>query len=191
MKDLDAATLLAVFEEMLGWTMWPLLAIAVLATLAFLWVLWRDGGLRPGLLVTAQLLSVLGGIAAVLIMLIVTHSAFTDMGGPIDWLLVLGIFVGGAVGTGLGLYALFGLIGGRRSSGSDDASGWAGRNVGTLDRAARIVAGLGLLAAGVFGPLGAWGLIGLVPLATAFIGWCPAYPVLGINTCRSSRRASA
>ena len=191
MKDLDAATLLAVFEEMLGWTMWPLLALAVLATLAFLWVLWRDGGLRPALLVTAQLLSVLGGIAAVLIMLIVTHSAFADMGGPIDWLLVLGIFVGGAVGTGLGLYALFGLIGGRRSSVNDDGSGWAGRNVGTLDRAARIVAGLGLLAAGVFGPLGAWGLIGLVPLATAFIGWCPAYPLLGINTCRASRRASA
>jgi hypothetical protein len=37
--------------------------------------------------------------------------------------------------------------------------------------------------AAAFGPLGWWGAIGLVPIATALIGWCPAYRLLGINTC--------
>jgi hypothetical protein len=47
----------------------------------------------------------------------------------------------------------------------------------------RLVAGLALLALGAMGPLGWWGAIGLVPIATALIGWCPAYRLLGINTC--------
>ncbi len=56
-------------------------------------------------------------------------------------------------------------------------------NVGGLDKALRITAGLVLLALGAFGPLGWWGLIGLVPLATGVLGSCPAYSLLGVNTC--------
>ena len=59
------------------------------------------------------------------------------------------------------------------------------RNIGSIDRALRIGGGVVLLALGVFGPLGWWGAIGLLPIATALIGWCPAYPLLGINTCAS------
>jgi hypothetical protein len=44
----------------------------------------------------------------------VTHSGFADLGGPIDWLLVLGIFAFGAIGAALGCYALFGLLAGRK-----------------------------------------------------------------------------
>jgi hypothetical protein len=113
MKDLDLGTLLAVFQEMLGWTLWPIIALAVLASLAFLWVVLRDRSLLSRRLVWAEICGLGGGIAAVLIMQAVTHSGFADLGGPIDWLLVLGIFGFGAIGAALGCYALFGLLAGR------------------------------------------------------------------------------
>lgn len=56
-------------------------------------------------------------------------------------------------------------------------------NVGGMDRIARIVVGLVILALGIFGPLGWWGLIGLVPLATGLVRFCPAYALFGIRTC--------
>jgi len=56
-------------------------------------------------------------------------------------------------------------------------------NVGGMDRMARIAAGLVILALGIAGPLGWWGLVGLVPLATGVLRFCPAYTVLGIRTC--------
>ncbi|RLK48162.1 DUF2892 family protein [Alkalispirillum mobile] len=57
------------------------------------------------------------------------------------------------------------------------------KNMGTIDRAIRAVVGVILLALVVVGPQTAWGLIGIIPLATAAIGWCPAYMPLGISTC--------
>ncbi len=58
------------------------------------------------------------------------------------------------------------------------------RNVGGIDRILRIVIGLGLVAAAATGAIGAWGWLGLLPLATGAIGWCPPYGLLGINTCK-------
>lgn len=56
-------------------------------------------------------------------------------------------------------------------------------NVGGIDRPLRIVAGLVLIALAATGTVGMWGWIGVVPLLTGLIGWCPVYPLLGINTC--------
>lgn len=56
-------------------------------------------------------------------------------------------------------------------------------NEGTVDRAVRVIAGLVLIGLAATGTVGAWGWIGVVPLATGLIGWCPAYTLLGINTC--------
>lgn len=56
-------------------------------------------------------------------------------------------------------------------------------NEGTLDRALRAIVGAGLIALVFVGPKTPWGWLGLVPLATALLGWCPLYTVLGINTC--------
>jgi hypothetical protein len=58
-------------------------------------------------------------------------------------------------------------------------------NVGGVDRGLRIVLGLVLLSFLFLleGNARWFGLIGLVPLATALLGWCPAYTLLGINTC--------
>jgi len=57
------------------------------------------------------------------------------------------------------------------------------KNVGTLDRAVRIVIGLALIALVFVGPKTPWGWIGLVPLATGIIRWCPAYVPFGLRTC--------
>ena len=55
-------------------------------------------------------------------------------------------------------------------------------NVGGIDKILRIVVGLALIAWAILGgPVWAW--IGVVPLATGFMGWCPAYTLLGANTC--------
>lgn len=62
-------------------------------------------------------------------------------------------------------------------------------NVGTIDRVIRAVLGVALLSL-IFileGNARWWGLIGLVPLATAALGWCPAYLPFGINTCATGR----
>lgn len=58
-------------------------------------------------------------------------------------------------------------------------------NVGSIDRAIRILAGLALIAATLFGVIGAWGWIGVVPLATGIFRFCPAYLPFGLRTCRS------
>jgi fatty acid desaturase len=58
------------------------------------------------------------------------------------------------------------------------------KNEGPLDRAARVIVGVLLLALAATGTLGAWAWIGVVPLATGLLGWCPLYTVLRINTCR-------
>ena len=57
------------------------------------------------------------------------------------------------------------------------------KNVGTIDRVLRIVVGLALISIVFVGPQTPWGWIGGVPLATALIGYCPLYSVLGIKTC--------
>ena len=57
-------------------------------------------------------------------------------------------------------------------------------NVGHTDKLLRIGAAVILLGLGATGVIGWWGLIGLVPLATGLLNWCPAYTLLGINTCK-------
>jgi hypothetical protein len=56
-------------------------------------------------------------------------------------------------------------------------------NVGGIDRVLRIVIGLALITLTLTGAIGVWGWIGLVPLATAALGFCPLYTVLGFSSC--------
>ncbi len=56
-------------------------------------------------------------------------------------------------------------------------------NVGGLDRVLRVVVGLVLAGLAATHTVGAWGWIGVVPLLTGLIGWCPAYLLLGFKTC--------
>ena len=57
-------------------------------------------------------------------------------------------------------------------------------NVGGADKIARIVIGALLIGLALTGVIGAWGWIGIVPLATGLFNFCPAYRLLGINTCK-------
>ena len=56
-------------------------------------------------------------------------------------------------------------------------------NVGGIDRILRIVAGLAILSQFFFGLQTPWALIGLVPLLTGIVRFCPAYTLLGLRTC--------
>lgn len=61
------------------------------------------------------------------------------------------------------------------------------KNVGGIDRILRIVIGLALIASVFIWPMmNPWGWIGVVPVATGLIGWCPAYLPFGIKTCKTS-----
>lgn len=59
------------------------------------------------------------------------------------------------------------------------------KNIGNIERIVRIVAGLVLIALAATNTVSVWGWLGVVPLATGLIGWCPPYSLLGINTCKN------
>jgi hypothetical protein len=62
------------------------------------------------------------------------------------------------------------------------------KNVGSLDRLVRVVVGIALIAMVFVGPQTAWGWIGVIPLATAAVSWCPLYTALGIKTCPTAAK---
>lgn len=59
-------------------------------------------------------------------------------------------------------------------------------NVGGMDRAARAIAGLAVIGAGVYFQSW-WGAIGAVLLFTAAVGWCPPYALMGLSTCKAKQ----
>ena len=62
------------------------------------------------------------------------------------------------------------------------------KNVGTIDRSLRIVAGVALILMAVLGKVGVWGYLGVIPLATGLFRFCPAYLPFGFTTCSMSPR---
>jgi membrane protein implicated in regulation of membrane protease activity len=62
-------------------------------------------------------------------------------------------------------------------------------NVGGIDRILRIAIGLVLIALAATGTVGWWGWLGIVPLATGAIGWCPPYALFGFSTCALKNKA--
>ena len=63
------------------------------------------------------------------------------------------------------------------------------KNIGKIERILRVAAGLVILSLTIVGPQSLWGLLGILPLATGFIGWCPPYALLGISTCKKCNAA--
>ncbi|HHJ19062.1 MAG TPA: DUF2892 domain-containing protein [Gammaproteobacteria bacterium] len=59
------------------------------------------------------------------------------------------------------------------------------KNIGSIDRIFRIILGAGLISMAFIGPQTPWGWIGIIPLSTALLGWCPVYTLIGINTCKA------
>ncbi|WP_374310751.1 DUF2892 domain-containing protein [Dongia sp.] len=62
-----------------------------------------------------------------------------------------------------------------------------GKNVGGIDRALRLIVGVVLIALVFVGPQTPWGWVGIIPLATALFGYCPAYRLIGLNTCSAGK----
>jgi hypothetical protein len=61
------------------------------------------------------------------------------------------------------------------------------KNVGDLERIIRIIAGISIISLAFVGPRYPWAYLGIVPLATGLMGWCPPYAMLGISTCKNSK----
>ncbi len=59
------------------------------------------------------------------------------------------------------------------------------KNIGSAERLIRGIVGLVLISLVFIGPQTIWGWVGLVPLITALIGWCPPYAIFGISTCKT------
>ncbi len=58
------------------------------------------------------------------------------------------------------------------------------KNVGSIDKVVRVVLGLVIIALGILNQSW-WGLVGVLPIFTATLGWCPAYLTFGISTCKT------
>ena len=58
------------------------------------------------------------------------------------------------------------------------------QNVHNIERVVRVIVGLAIISLVFIGPQSAWGWLGLIPLATGVIGWCPPYALFGFSTCK-------
>ncbi len=108
MQSLDPIVLLSVFQEMLGFFLWVLLAIIIIGTVAFIALLLKEKTIVTKRLVISQFIGLFGGVLALILMVLVSSSGFTDAGGPIDWLLIGVIYGLGFVGTTIICYTLAG-----------------------------------------------------------------------------------
>lgn len=65
------------------------------------------------------------------------------------------------------------------------------KNEGKVDRIIRILTGAAILSLAFTGPQSPWAYLGIVPLATGLIGWCPLYAILGISSCKAGACAGS
>jgi hypothetical protein len=63
------------------------------------------------------------------------------------------------------------------------------KNIHPIERAVRVAGGAFIASLAFWGPANLWFLVGLVPVATGLMGWCPPYQLLGINTCKLGKKA--
>jgi hypothetical protein len=61
-------------------------------------------------------------------------------------------------------------------------------NEGTIDRSLRVVVGLVLIGLAATGTVGVWGWIGVLPLVTGIVGFCPGYAIFGMSTCAAKKQ---
>ncbi|SNS30664.1 DUF5368 domain-containing protein [Antarctobacter heliothermus] len=121
MKDMTFGTLLAVFEEIFGRGLfWVMVAVAGIVTLGYLFVLIRDRSVSWKKFLLAQLSMPVGAVAAVWFVMAMTHSHLSDMGGPVDIIVLMGVAAAGAVGMAILVYTAEALIGSGRTKGEHD-----------------------------------------------------------------------
>lgn len=114
MQDLTFTTMIAVFEEIFGRSLfWLMVAAAIVVTGLYLYVLVRDRAVSWRKFLWAQVSMPFGAVAAVLFVQKVTSSRFRDIGGPIDVIVLLAVAAMGAVGAAILVYTAQSLMRGR------------------------------------------------------------------------------
>ncbi|MEO1987965.1 MAG: DUF5368 domain-containing protein [Martelella sp.] len=117
MKDMTLSTLIAVLEEIFGrGVFWAMVAAAAIVTLAYFYVLVRDRSVSWKKFLLAQLSMPVGAVAAVWFLMVMTHSRLSDMGGPIDVIVLLCVAAAGAIGMAILVYTVEALIGSDRTT---------------------------------------------------------------------------
>jgi len=61
------------------------------------------------------------------------------------------------------------------------------KNIGKAERVVRVVIGLGILSLAFVGPKSPWAYLGILPVLTGAVGWCPPYALFGISTCKTDK----
>jgi uncharacterized protein (DUF2062 family) len=111
MEELTFETMIAVFEEMFGpFVFWGLIGAVILITAGYVYVLIRDRSLGMRQFLIAQLFMPVGAVLAVWFVLAMTDSQLADMGGPIDFIMLIGIAVLGAIGGAILVYTIERLV---------------------------------------------------------------------------------
>ena len=99
MQELTLETMIAVFEEIFGPLLfWSLTIVALAITIAFVVVVIREHKLEGSRLLRAELMAPIGAIGAILFVQWITSSGFSDLGGPIDVIVIIAIGTVGAIG---------------------------------------------------------------------------------------------
>lgn len=62
------------------------------------------------------------------------------------------------------------------------------KNIHPVERVIRVIVGVTLISLAFVGPANPWFFLGVIPLLTGLIGWCPPYQVMGINTCNLGKK---
>lgn len=108
MQSMDPMVFIAVFQEMLGPLLWVILFIVVAGSIAFIALLIKEKHIVSKRLIIAELVGVIGGVLALVLMAKVSSSGFTDAAGPIDWLVIAIVFGLGLVSTTVLSYTISG-----------------------------------------------------------------------------------
>lgn len=117
MKEMTLQTLFAVFEEIFGRGLfWFMVIAALVVTIAYLYVLIRDRSVSWKKFLLAQLSMPFGAVAAIWFTMVMTHFSMSDIGGPIDLIVVLGVAVVGAIGAAILVYTIESLFWSSRRS---------------------------------------------------------------------------
>lgn len=115
MKDVSIGMFIAVFEEIFGAGLfWGMVAAAVAIGAAFVWLIVREHHLESRRFLRAELWAPVGALAAILFVQFITNSGFSDIGGPIDVIVLILIGTAGAIGLTILAYVVPGLFPGRR-----------------------------------------------------------------------------
>lgn len=111
MKELTFSTMLAVFEEVFGVGLfWVMVVLAILGLVAFLFVLMRERRVESARFLRSEIIGLAGGFLAIWFVQTITSSGYSDIGGPIDLIILFLIWLAGAIGTVMAAYTLQGLL---------------------------------------------------------------------------------